>query len=245
MPDTRPGPLELTLKLLNRVRRRGPLEVAALLAQRVRDHTRSDDTLVFLVRPTDGPAPQRPGLVVGPATPADAAAYAAAIGTDSPFTFRRRLDAGACCFLVREGERVLHATWVATDAAWVRELQRWFVVPPGDAYVYESYTRPEARGRGLYPYALAGMAAILGARGRVRLWVGVEADNAPSLRAVTKAGFEEAFRIAYHRRLGRLHVERPTGPLAQDGERALVPGRWRRGPAGARDSDRRPATGAS
>ena len=52
------------------------------------------------------------------------------------------------------------------------------------------------------------------------MWVAVEVDNIPSLKAVTKGGFEEAWRITYRRRLGILRVDAPRGPGASiDGHR--------------------------
>jgi hypothetical protein len=44
--------------------------------------------------------------------------------------------------------------------------------------------------------------------------VAVEVDNAPSLKAVKKAGFEEAFEISYQRRWGHITVSDPEGPGA-------------------------------
>jgi hypothetical protein len=45
------------------------------------------------------------------------------------------------------------------------------------------------------------------------VWVAVEAGNAPSLKAIRKAGFEESYTMRYSRRWGRLTlvVEAPAG----------------------------------
>jgi GNAT superfamily N-acetyltransferase len=148
--------------------------------------------------------------------PEDAPAYEKDIGTDPAPTVERRLAApGASCWIARSADRIEHASWVETDAAWMGEAERLFVVPPGDAYIYESFTRPEVRGRGIYPAVLAAIAERLGARGLARLWIAAEATNAPSLSAIQKAGFTHAFEIGVRRRLGRVSVTMPAGVTPQ------------------------------
>jgi GNAT superfamily N-acetyltransferase len=155
-------------------------------------------------------------LVFKSAGPTDGPAYARHIGTDSAVTFRSRLADGTMCFLVVKGELIVHASWATYSSAWTRELQRYFCPPPGDLYVYESYTRPEVRGRGVYTFALRRIAAWAAERGTDRLWVAVEHDNPASLKAVAKAGFAPAFEVSFKRRFGRLVVDPPAGPRADD-----------------------------
>ena len=217
MSDRRPGPLVTTARIAARVRARGPGEVLRLGAQRVREWVSSSDGLVFLVRPTGGDEPSHDSFSFAPATVDDATRYERDVGTDSAATFRSRLSETTNCFLVSSGDLIVHATWVTTTAAWTRELRTYVVPPAGDAYVYESFTRVEARGRGAYPFALLHISSLLEERGLSRVWVAVETHNGPSLRAVAKAGFEEAFAIRYRRRLGLLHVDSPTGRLAETG----------------------------
>jgi ribosomal protein S18 acetylase RimI-like enzyme len=217
VPDRRPGPLVVAAKIANRISARGPREVLGLAGQRVREWVASSDELIFLVRPTGGEAPDHDSLTFEEATVEDADRYARDVGTDSAATFRKRLSERTGCFLVSSGDVIVHATWMTTAAAWTRELRRYVVPPDGDGYVYESFTRAEARGKGAYPFALLHIASLLAGRGMKRVWVGVEAHNEPSLRAVAKGGFEEAFHIGYRRRLGRLHVQQPAGRLAEVG----------------------------
>jgi hypothetical protein len=221
MPDRRPGPLVATSRIAARVKARGAGEVLRLATQRVRELISSSDELIFLVRPTRGDRPSHDSLTFAEATREDAARYARDVGTDSAATFKTRLSETTNCFLVLLGDQIVHATWVTTTAAWTRELRTYVAPPAGDAYVYESFTRVEARGRGAYPFALLHISNLLAGRGLSRVWVGVEGHNGPSLRAVAKAGFEEAFDIRYRRHLGRLHVDSPTGRLAETGSLML------------------------
>ena len=219
MSDYRPGPLTVLAKLPARLRARGVREVGTLVAHRAKEAIRSEDRLIFFTRSELSSAAQgtpqvAEGLRLKRAGAFDAASYARDIGTDSAETFSKRLTEGTRCYLVLEADTVLHATWVTTTASWVREIGRYFRPPRGDAYVYESFTRADARGRGVYPFALRGICHNLAADGIERVWVAVEADNAPSLRAVSKAGFEEAFELDYERRMGRLTLSRPRGRYA-------------------------------
>jgi ribosomal protein S18 acetylase RimI-like enzyme len=198
--------------------------VLELTADRVRGAWASEETLILLVREAGSLERAAQGLVFRRAEGKDAARYASDVGTDSGTTFTRRLADDVTCFIVEDGRKILHASWVTTSAAWTREVQALLAPPPGDAYVYESFTRADARGRGIYPFALAGMVTELAARGIERVWVGVEASNEPSRRAIAKAGFEEGFQIRFSRRHGKLRLDRPRGPLADEGELFLLRG---------------------
>ena len=123
---------------------------------------------------------------------------------------------------------MLHSSWCSTGPTWTEELQTYLTPPQGEVYVYESFTRADARGRGLYPLVLGAMAADLSEQGVPRMWIGVEAGNESSLRAIRKADFEEVFSIGFSPSAhgvvidapvvdpGRsLHIagSRPDGPL--------------------------------
>lgn len=187
-------------------------EAAAAVWGGWRANLRSGGTLKVLDRATGGEPQDRPDLSFRPATTEDAAAYARDIATDSVRTFRWRLSESTKCYLVESDGRLLHASWVTTGSAWTAELDAFVSPPPGDAYIYESFTLPETRGRGIYPFALRNVCADLASRGIPRAWIAVEATNTPSVRAITKAGFELAFELRFHRRWGKVQVEAPTGP---------------------------------
>ncbi len=202
-----------------RLKARGPGEVVELLWGRLKESISSQETLVFLARSpekveTPQASPKWEDLSLYRAGTTDGDDYAHWIGTDSARTFSSRLSSATRCYLVRHGGRVVHATWVTTSASWVRELQRYFRVPEGNAYVYESFTRADARGMGVYPFALTEICRALDAEGTQRVWVGVEHSNAPSLRAVTKAGFDPAFEVGYRRRWGKIRVELSSEALS-------------------------------
>ena len=221
MPGDRIRALHLADRTWARVRARGAGEVVGLAADRLKEAARSGDTLVLLARGADRePSDHDDGLGFRPASSADGELYARDIGTDSKRSFRARLSAATACYVVESGGRLLHSTWVTSSGAWTRELRAYLRPPPGDAYVYESYTHPEARGRGLYPYVLRRIASHAAERGVATLWVAVEADNPASLRAVSKAGFRPVSKLQYGRRWGRVAVQVPTpGEPGSEGPR--------------------------
>lgn len=225
----RPKAPHSLLKLGARIKARGVREVVGVAAQRARDWVSSSEELIVLSRDVGGPAPIADGLRFKEATAADAVRYARDIGTDSVFTFRARLANDTRCFVVQADSSFVHATWMTTGAAWTREVGGYLRPPCGHAYVYESFTRAEARGRGVYPFALKAIAAWLAWNGAEVVWVAVEASNRASARAVSKAGFEPRFRITYRRSLGRLEV-RASG--SNEGAELLELQRPHRGRAG-------------
>ena len=219
MPDLRPSFKTSLSKTVNRVKERGPREVLSLAIERVRGFASSSDVLVMFMATATAGAEDIEGLSFRRADPADASRYARDIGTDSATSFRKRLSERTACFVVDDGRLLLHASWVTRAGAWTRELRAYLVPPPGDAYIYESFTRGEARGRGIYPFALRQISAWAAEAGVGRLWVAVEGHNAASLRAVTKAGFSPAFELPFARRLGRLTIGDATGSHSSEAQR--------------------------
>ncbi len=206
-----------------RVRSRGPGEIVSLTVGRARELGGIGETLIVLTLEVVGAeGDSGPELSFREAQATDGLCYARAIGTDSASTFARRRSPTTRCFLVEVSGRIAHSSWVTTSAAWTRELDGYLRPPPGDAYVYESYTRPDVRGRGIYPFALANIAGWGHQRGLGRLWIAVESGNRASLRAITKAGFAPAYELPYGRKLGRVTVGTAEGPLAGRGHRALA-----------------------
>ncbi len=194
-------------KIATRVRARGPREVARLAWTRLREAVSSRDAIIVLVRDTAGDPVELDGYELREGRPEDGPLYARDIGTDSPWTFRGRLTENTRCFVVVHEDRFVHATWMTARAAWTREIRRYLLPPAGDAYVYESFTHPSARGHGVYPFALKGIAAALARRGLRRVWVAVEKDNPASIKAVEKAGFGPVCEVSYRRLVGTLRLD--------------------------------------
>jgi RimJ/RimL family protein N-acetyltransferase len=218
MHDRRPGPVTISRKLTARIRARGAPEVLQVGIARARQFVSSTDELILqaLTPSMEETNASSEDLIFRRADPSDAENYARDVGTDSQGTFKQRLSESTNCWLVYTDGRVVHASWTTTSSSWLRELHRYFCPPPGHLYVYESFTRSEVRGRGVYPFALKRIAAWAASEGIRKIWVGVEKDNAASLKSIAKAGFAPAFEVAVERRLGRITVHPPFGPGAAE-----------------------------
>lgn len=221
MSESRPTLSERWSKTFNRARSRGLSEALGSLRGELSSLIGSSGTLEFLVRDTNATCEGSEGLSFRPASFADAGAYASQIGTDSETTFRARLSETTECYLVESGRRIAHASWVTTSGAWTAELGCIVTPPAGAAYVYESFTDPTLRGRGIYPFALWCICAELSSQGIDEVWIGVETSNASSMKAIKKAGFETAFTVDFRTQRGRSEVAGVRGPRADAAESLL------------------------
>jgi GNAT superfamily N-acetyltransferase len=182
---------------------------------RLREAIASKETLLVFVRDTAEEQAELEGFQFREAAAEDGDLYARDVGTDAAWTFRDRLSDSTRCFVVQRDGRLVHATWMTARAAWTRELRHYLLPPAGDAYVYESYTHPEARGHGVYPFALRAISAALARRGLKRVWVAAEKHNPSSLKAVDKGGFTPVYEISYRRLWGTFRFD----SIGEEGER--------------------------
>lgn len=119
---------------------------------------------------------------------------------------RRRSGADHLYSLVEDGA-LIHYGWLtsrqerAPDAA----LGLVFVPPPGSAALWDYFTDPAARGRGLYRDSLRQcMHDAVELDGARQVLIYVYADNAVSRHAIEKAGFEYYGSLVLERRLFRM-----------------------------------------
>jgi RimJ/RimL family protein N-acetyltransferase len=94
----------------------------------------------------------------------------------------------------------------------------WLELPDGVICLEDSMASPAIRGRGVAPAVWTRLAADLRSRGCESLITKVDATNAPSTRAVGKAGFEEILTMDI-RRVGpvwrAIATTAPQDPLGE------------------------------
>lgn len=112
-----------------------------------------------------------------------------AITALDPAEVALRLRKGARCLALTTNKTPLATAWISTRPEWVSELPGWFAASPTNAYVWDCYTRPWARGQGLYATLLRRIADRISQQGVENLWLGIDWHNWPSIRGVTSAGF--------------------------------------------------------
>jgi GNAT superfamily N-acetyltransferase len=104
----------------------------------------------------------------------------------------RRFAAGHAAVVSEYEGAVAFIAWLAFRELRVDELALTWRIPSQNAVLYDVYTMPEHRGKGLYPAALVWAKTKLGELNISRCWIYAERSNAASLRGIAKAGFEYA-----------------------------------------------------
>jgi GNAT superfamily N-acetyltransferase len=138
-----------------------------------------------------------------------------------------RLQAGRRCFVATVEGRIVSYAWVSSGCEHVGELERVFVLPDGDNYLWDCATVPDQRGRRLYTALLSHTLAHLKGEGVRRVWIGASRANRFSTRGILRAGFSPALMTSYLRlgRLRYLRLVRPPSapaPLVEDAVRLVV-----------------------
>jgi RimJ/RimL family protein N-acetyltransferase len=116
---------------------------------------------------------------------------------------RARLAAGDHVYTIVAGERLMHYAWLADcrDTTLVQEVDQTLHYAIPGAVLYDAYTRPDARGRGLHTRSMTARLrdaqALAGARWA---YVGCLAGNRPSRGVIERAGF------AYYTSLFRMQA---------------------------------------
>jgi GNAT superfamily N-acetyltransferase len=110
----------------------------------------------------------------------------------------RNKDPGRLEDRTRQGQQPWLATmagepvgygWVSSGELTIGELDLSVVLQPGSRYLWDFFTIPSWRGRGIYPRLL--LAIIAHEVEAERFWVGHDLGNLASRRGIVKAGFCE------------------------------------------------------
>lgn len=86
--------------------------------------------------------------------------------------------------------------WVARERGWLAFLALPLPLAPGETYVFDTYTSPALRGRGLQPALLAAVLAAAQRSGATRASAAIEPHNRPSVRAFERLGFRRVGTLA-------------------------------------------------
>ncbi len=116
-----------------------------------------------------------------------------------PKEFRMHLhDEIANFFVAMKGEDILHITWCYSSGYHNRLLS----MHNGEVEIKRAYTLPGFRGRGLAPRTLFFIINYLKDHGIKRIFISVQGDNLPSIRAIEKTGFVIVKKIRFMKILG-------------------------------------------
>jgi len=154
----------------------------------------------------------------------DRTASAGPLGTRWHPEAAQRFGEGQACAVARAGSDVVAYCWLTGAPVAVAEIDRLLVPGPDEVYLYEAFTSPSWRGRGLFQALLMKLRQFAHARGKRRALIFVLASNVPSWRAIEGAGFEMFQAVTKIEVLGLGHAWF-RGPKAGRSRVNLVPAR--------------------
>ncbi len=131
----------------------------------------------------------------------------------TPSEFHRhaidRFTQNLSVYTFSENGKLLHYGWLVErqDKSFLSEVGQYFYPLPNSALLFDYYSHPGARGRGLYQSSLRQM---LRDAARIpnteRIYIGVLADNGPSRHVIEKAGFKYQYSFFKRVRLGTVQT---------------------------------------
>lgn len=133
-----------------------------------------------------------------------------------PEVIQARIASGGVChgFLLR-GELV-NIAWT-TDRRILLETD-WPLAAPDAIGIFDCFTMPEHRGKGIYADTLITLLQLARQRGIKAALIAVDADNAVSIRGIERVGFQPFRRIRRIRRMGHYSL-RESGFALHSGPR--------------------------
>lgn len=131
------------------------------------------------------PLPDLPGLRI---RECQDPALMAELGETALAETTRRFAEGHRAYVASLGGVPAAFGWVATRQARIGELNHAFTLPQGHRYLWNFRTRPNYRGRGIYPHLLRFITEAQQAEA-THQWIMHAPENDSSERGIQKAGF--------------------------------------------------------
>jgi CelD/BcsL family acetyltransferase involved in cellulose biosynthesis/RimJ/RimL family protein N-acetyltransferase len=129
-----------------------------------------------------------------------------------------RLEQGESAFTVMIDGRLAHVGWLVPKAreSHMTEVGQHMRFPEASAALYDFYTHPDFRGRGLYRRTIRQMLRHAFADPQLRYaYISVLADNRPSRHVIESLGFEHQRSYHLRQRFGRSATWTTPDPLPQ------------------------------
>jgi ribosomal protein S18 acetylase RimI-like enzyme len=186
-----------------------------------------DGFVVFELPPLEPePMPGVSGLALGPDDlPRLAACRSMQDPREGVRLFSRRLAEGSLAFGLSEGDELLGYVWGRLGAYVPEDRDRYRMdLAPTDAYLFDAWLHPWARGRGLFELLTATAQARLAGLGARRFLSTVALTNAVSLAVHARIGARPLETVGFLHVPGlTVHASHsPLGLRAQLGDRAFV-----------------------
>ena len=104
--------------------------------------------------------------------------------------FMDRFENGDHCFLILDGTKIAHTSWLTFRDIFITENNKLFKIKPNEACIYDVSTEVEYRSLGLYTNMLNRIIIYCKFSGVKKCYIYSEANNVPSIKGIIKAGFE-------------------------------------------------------
>jgi hypothetical protein len=183
------GLARLVRRAVSLLKTDGPVRVAIILLRLILSPIVEFGRLVFFVRDLDGEwsTPRAPdGLQLRLASPSDACRLISGGRPDLALTEERFRRGDRCVVAVAPDGSLPHSRWITEIATPIPELKMHIRPRPHEAYFYDGYTRPAARGLGIDAVARCFIFDMLRAEKVNRVYSYVRGDNGPGLRAASR-----------------------------------------------------------
>jgi RimJ/RimL family protein N-acetyltransferase len=128
-----------------------------------------------------------------------------------PETVRRRLAAGEQCHGFFLGEKLVNIAWTTRDKL-VLETRGWSIGRERSVGIYDCYTAPSHRGKGIYTDTLIRLLRSAREHGVKTALIAVDPENRPSIKAIERSGFRPLHRLTRRRRAGRSSIQESEFP---------------------------------
>ena len=101
----------------------------------------------------------------------------------------RRFETGRRCYVGFVNDQLAAYGWVSLNEEYLGELDLWVRLLPGEAYIWDCFTLPAFRRKGLYSALLMHILGELQTNQLCRVWIGADSDNKASQHGIARAGF--------------------------------------------------------
>ena len=101
----------------------------------------------------------------------------------------RRLNAGQKCIIAEYKGGIVHYSWLTPKNEYADELEKVILLEAGERYLYNCRTMASARGKGIFPAAIARALDEANSSGASHMITLVDTNNESSLRAFAKMAF--------------------------------------------------------
>jgi GNAT superfamily N-acetyltransferase len=113
-----------------------------------------------------------------------------------------RLEKSDRIFLAESEGNLVAYLFAATSKTDIGEIDDWLIVSQSEVYLYDAFTAPKARGKGIYPCLITYASVYFKNRGFKHALIFSTAGNSASIKGIERCGFSCYETVWYRNLLG-------------------------------------------